>query len=140
MNSRLDAIQAAVLNVKLKYLDEWNRTRKTLAKNYNDMFNGSGVITPTVKSDRTHIFHQYTIRVKQRDDLAQYLREKQIPHAIYYPIPLYRQKAFARFADPRQAFPVTEQMTHEVLSLPIHTELTPDMQQYVVDVIKEFFT
>src|SRR5713101_2448078 len=89
LNSRLDAIQAAVLNVKLKYLDEWNRTRKTFAENYNGMFEGSGVITPTVKSDRTHIFHQYTIRVKRRDDLAKYLREKQIPHAIYYPIPLY---------------------------------------------------
>lgn len=139
VNSRLDTLQAAVLNVKLKYLDGWNSTRASLAKTYTRLFEGTSVIAPSVRPDRTHIFHQYTIRVKQRDGLIECLKEKSIPYAIYYPVPLYRQKAFHHLADPKHTFPVTEQMTKEVLSLPIHTGLTLEMQQYVVDAIKEFY-
>jgi dTDP-4-amino-4,6-dideoxygalactose transaminase len=139
VNSRLDTIQAAVLNVKLKYLDEWNNIRRARAERYNTLFNGTPVVTPTVKPGRTHIFHQYTIRVRNRDALVRHLHEQKIPHAIYYPLPLYRQKAFQHLVDPEQTFPVTEQCTREVLSLPMHTELTDEMQEYVVEKIKTFY-
>lgn len=139
LNSRLDTIQAAVLNVKLKHLDEWNNKRRTFAEAYNKLFEGTDIITPVVKPNRTHIFHQYTIRVKRRDSLVQHLQQRQIPHAIYYPVPLHRQKAFQHLTDPKQSFPITEKITREVLSLPIHTELTQEMQQYIVDSIKEFY-
>jgi dTDP-4-amino-4,6-dideoxygalactose transaminase len=140
VNSRLDTIQAAVLNVKLKYLNKWNRMRVEAALRYNDLFRGTPIITPAVKPDRTHIFHQYTIRVKKREELTKYLQERKIPFAIYYPVPLHRQKAFQHLADPEQKFPVTEQCTREVLSLPMHTELTFEMQEYIVQAIKEFYS
>ncbi len=139
LNSRLDTLQAAVLNVKLKYLDGWNSTRAILAERYTGLFEGTPVTTPSVQPDRKHVFHQYTVRVKRRESLIRHLQEKQIPHAVYYPVPLYRQKAFQHLSDPEQTFPVTEQMTQEVLSIPIHTELTLEMQQYVVDALKEFY-
>lgn len=139
VNSRLDAIQAAVLNVKLKYLDAWNNTRIACAHRYNGLLEGTPVVTPSVKANRKHIFHQYTIRVKERDGLIKHLQEYKIPYAIYYPVPLYRQKAFQHLADPDKTFPVTEQCTREVLSLPMHTELTSEMQEYIVQKIKEFY-
>lgn len=139
VNSRLDTIQAAVLKVKLKYLDEWNSIRISCAQRYTTLFNGTPVVPPSVKPNRTHIFHQYTIRVKKRDALVKHLQDYKIPHAIYYPVPLYRQKAFRHLADPEQTFPVTEQCTREVLSLPMHTELTGEMQAYIVQKIREFY-
>ena len=140
VNSRLDTLQAAVLNVKLKYLDEWNRARQAFAESYNESFMGTSVVIPSVAPGRTHIFHQYTLRVKKRKELVQHLQKKGVPHAIYYPVPLYRQKAFMHLAKPGQAFPVTEQMTDEVLSIPMHTELTPEMQRFTAEGIKEFYS
>ena len=140
VNSRLDAIQAAILNVKLKYLDEWNAKRQECAELYDRLFEGTEIAVPHVKPNRTHIFHQYTVRVKRRDNLIQHLQEKRIPYAIYYPVPLYRQKAFQHLSDPKQTFPVTEQVTREVLSLPMHTELTGEMQEYIAGSIKEFYS
>jgi UDP-2-acetamido-2-deoxy-ribo-hexuluronate aminotransferase len=137
VNSRLDTLQAAVLNVKLKYLDEWNAKRRASAELYNSLFSGMEIITPAVGPD--HIFHQYTIRVKRRDQLIRHLQERKIPHAVYYPVPLYRQKAFQHLADSQQTYPVTEQVSREVISLPMHTELTPEMQRYVAEAVKEFY-
>lgn len=140
LNSRLDTIQAAVLKVKLKYLDEWNAKRVDLAQHYDALFQGIPIITPAVKKDRTHVFHQYTIRVKRREGLIRHLLERKIPSAIYYPVPLYRQKAFQQASDPKRTFPLTEQCVGEVLSLPMHTELTQEMQEYIVSAIKEFYS
>jgi UDP-2-acetamido-2-deoxy-ribo-hexuluronate aminotransferase len=138
VNSRLDAIQAAVLNVKLKYLDEWNQTRHKAAEFYNKLFEGTKAITPNELPYTKHIFHQYTLRVPQRDGLADYLKSKNIPHAIYYPVPLHRQNAYTHYAQNDLHLPVTEQMTKEVISLPMHTELTHEMQEYIALEIKKF--
>jgi UDP-2-acetamido-2-deoxy-ribo-hexuluronate aminotransferase len=140
VNSRLDAMQAAILNVKLKYLDEWNDARRKAADIYNKLFECTKAITPKVQSYTKHIFHQYTMRVPNRDGLAEYLKSKNIPHAIYYPVPLHQQKAYAHFAQNDLRLPVTEQMTNEVISLPMHTELTYEMQEYIASEIKNFLS
>ncbi|MEK7264395.1 MAG: DegT/DnrJ/EryC1/StrS family aminotransferase [Bacteroidota bacterium] len=139
VNSRLDSLQAALLNVKLKYLDEWNNTRKKCAQVYNQLFLNSSVRTPKENSYSTHIYHQYTIRVEQRDAFAEYLKIKNIPFGIYYPVPLHRQKAFAHFVNDDCSLPVTEQLTTEVISLPMHTELTYEMQEYIASTVLEFY-
>lgn len=139
VNSRLDSIQAAVLNVKLKYLDEWNDARRKAAGIYDKLFENTPVVTPKAKVYTKHIFHQYTLRVPNRDQLADYLKSKGIPHAIYYPVPLHRQNAYAHLAASDIHLPVTEQMTNEVISLPMHTELTYEMQEYISTEIKKFY-
>lgn len=139
VNSRLDSLQAAVLNVKLKHLDEWNSAREKFAQTYDRLFEGVSVVTPSVAVGRTHIFHQYTLRVKRRDALVPHLQQKGIPYAIYYPVPLYRQKAFAIAGTPAESFPVTEQVTREAISIPMHTELTPQMQEHIASAIREFY-
>ncbi len=139
VNSRLDTIQAAILTVKLRYLENWNIARRKFALRYDEMLSGTPVKVPYVSPACTHIFHQYTIRVPKRDALAARLKEKGIPHAIYYPIPLHLQKAFAVTGNKRGDFKVTEQACDEVLSLPMHTELTEEQQTYVTESIKEFY-
>jgi dTDP-4-amino-4,6-dideoxygalactose transaminase len=137
--SRLDTLQAAVVNVKLKYLDEWNKLRQEAASTYDQLFDGLEIVRPIVKPHRTHVFHQYTIRARQRDELARHLLERKIPHAIYYPVPLHRQKALLPYIATSQTFRVTDEAAREVLSLPMHTELTREMQAYITDSIKEFY-
>ncbi len=139
VNSRLDSIQAAVLNVKLKYLDEWNDARRKASGIYNKLFENTLAITPKVKDYTKHIFHQYTLRVPNRDQLADHLKTKGIPHAIYYPVPLHKQRAYANLVSPDLKLPVTQQMTDEVISLPMHTELTFEMQEYITTEIKNFY-
>ncbi len=139
VNSRLDAIQAAILNVKLKYLDEWNKLRNDFAQIYNQLLNKEFISTPIIKPYAKHIFHQYTIRVKNRDKLSEYLKNKNIPHAIYYPIPLHRQTAYKDLTSTDLTLPETEKAAKEVISLPMHTELTFDMQKYISDAINSFF-
>jgi dTDP-4-amino-4,6-dideoxygalactose transaminase len=138
VNSRLDSLQAAILNVKLKYLDEWNSERLRAAKFYNKLFEGTAATTPKTAPYSNHIFHQYTLRVPRRDGLTNYLKSKNIPFGIYYPIPLHRQKAYLHFTPMDLNLPVTEQMTKEVISLPMHTELTDEMQKYIADEVKSF--
>jgi dTDP-4-amino-4,6-dideoxygalactose transaminase len=139
VNSRLDTMQAAILNVKLKYLDEWNSKRREAAKVYDKLFANSVVKTPVEKIFAKHIYHQYTIRVAKRDELADYLKEKKIPFGIYYPVPLHQQKAFAHFVEKDFHLPITEQIVKEVISLPMHTELTFEMQEYIANTILEFY-
>ncbi|MBS4027445.1 MAG: DegT/DnrJ/EryC1/StrS family aminotransferase [Ignavibacteriales bacterium] len=139
VNSRLDTIQAAILNVKLKYLDEWNNQRRAEASVYNKLFANSKVMTPIENSFGKHIYHQYTLRVERRDELAEYLKEKKIPFGIYYPVPLHQQKAFSHFVEDNFRLPVTEQIVKEVISLPMHTELTIGMQEYIAKTILEFY-
>jgi UDP-2-acetamido-2-deoxy-ribo-hexuluronate aminotransferase len=139
VNSRLDTIQAAILNVKLRHLDAWNRARREAAARYAALLKGTPVTTPYISPDGEHIFHQYTLRAPRRDDLANHLKAKGIPHAIYYPVPLHLQKAFAMSGGKPGDFPVAEQAAREVLSLPMHTELNEEHQVYITNAIKEFY-
>ncbi len=138
VNSRLDTIQAVILNVKLKYLDEWNEGRRKIVGKYNNLLRGAQVITPYVEPYNRHIYHQYTLRVQNRDGLGEFLKTKGIPWAVHYPIPLHLQPAFAHLKYGKGACPVAEKIAAEVISLPIHPELTDEQLVYVTDAIKEF--
>jgi dTDP-4-amino-4,6-dideoxygalactose transaminase len=139
VNSRLDTLQAAILQVKLPHLDSWNSARRSAAQRYNTLLQGAPVSTPFESNDGQHIFHQYTVRAPRRDALAEHLKAKGVPHAVYYPVPLHLQKAFAVSGGKTGDFPVTEQAAHEVLSLPMHAELTEEQQVFITSVIKEFY-
>ncbi|WP_410878716.1 DegT/DnrJ/EryC1/StrS family aminotransferase [Myroides sp. DW712] len=142
VNSRLDSLQAAVLNAKLPRLDQYNKARREAAAQYSAaLANHPNVITPKVEGDEdSHVFHQYTLRIvnADRNALMAHLQAKGIPCAIYYPIPLHNQKAYL---DPRYKeadFPITNQLVKEVLSLPMHSELEADQIQFITDEIKAF--
>jgi len=141
-NSRLDAIQAAVLNVKLKYLDDFCKARAEAAQYYtNSLDQLSEVITPQMTKLSSHVFHQYTLQIpdRKRDALALHLQENDIGNAIYYPLPLYKQQAFKTDKNEQLHHPVTEQLCQSVLSIPIHTELNHDIQDKVIQAIFNFF-
>ncbi len=142
VNSRLDTVQAAVLSVKLKHLDVYVRARQEAADRYDALLAGvAGVTCPYRDPASTHVFHQYTIRVSKevpggRDGLAAHLKAAGIPHAIYYPVPLHRLPVFGEAAECRYVdLDDTDAAADEVLSLPMHTELTDDQQEYVVHAI-----
>lgn len=140
VNSRLDAIQAVVLGVKLKHLDEYAAARQAAADFYDQALAGLDWLqTPVRFSRSTHVFHQYTLLVKngQRDALQTYLQQQGIPTMIYYPVPLYAQDAFRPFTEVNN-LPVTEQLCQEVLSLPIHTELDAEQLSFIMEAIKGF--
>lgn len=141
VNSRLDSIQAAVLDIKLKRLDEYINRRRAAADQYDAGLQGlSEVITPFRSSSSKHVFHQYTLRVlTQRDALQAYLSEKGIPSMIYYPVPLHLQPAYAQYGYKMGDFPESERAMAEVLSLPMHTELEEDQLHYICDTIRTFF-
>ncbi len=137
-NSRLDSIQAEILNIKLKYLDEYNSNRKIMAENYNHAFNEiDEIIIPKVSPGSDHVYHQYTLRVLngKRNELKNYLNDLGIPTMIYYPIPVHRQKPYKN----NQTLQNTDKLCNEVISLPIHTELENSNQQYITEKVKEFF-
>lgn len=141
-NSRLDSIQAALLNVKLKYLDEYNKVRNKAADYYDLHLKAiNGVEIPKRIQYSNHVFHQYTLKIKsdKRDELKSYLKEKNIPSMIYYPLPLYKQSAFEDFYLKGEPLEVTEKLCRQVLSLPIHSEINEPMQDEIISVIKEFF-
>jgi len=142
VNSRLDALQAAVLKVKLHYLDFYNERRKEAALRYTKLLNGHPkIVTPFRVGDcNSHVYHQYTLRIleENRDGLAQALNAKKIPYAIYYPVPLHQQKAYV---DPKLdtlTFPVTNQLVNEVISLPMHSELSVDQIEYICYELLDF--
>ena len=142
VNSRLDTIQAAILRVKLPHLDEYNLARLAAAEKYNAALSGiAGLETPVTAAFTTHIFHQYTLKVKngQRDALKKHLDEQGIPNMVYYPIPLHRQKAFEPYVTENDSFPVSETICGEVLSLPMHTELDDEQIERIILAIKSFF-
>jgi dTDP-4-amino-4,6-dideoxygalactose transaminase len=139
-NSRLDAIQAAILRVKLKYLSKWSKERAEKADYYNEKLKGVGdIIAPVIGIDRTHIFHQYTIKTKSREELQKYLKEKEIPTMVYYPLPLHLQPAFKYLGCNKGDFPEAEKASEEVLSLPIYPEISQKDQGSIINNIKEFF-
>lgn len=142
VNSRLDSLQAAVLKVKLKYLDKYNEARRTVARRYDNAFHKTGVITPPRRSTfSNHVFHQYTVKLDDsidRDQLNTFLKGKGIPSMIYYPVPNHLQKAYSYFGYSEGDFPVTEDLCSRVISFPIHTEMTTDEQQIIIDAVIEF--
>lgn len=137
-NSRLDTIQAAILDVKIKYLSDFNERRRRAAEYYTqkiDQF--EGVETPKQSSYSSHIYNQYTIKIKggKRDQIKETLQQAGVPSMIYYPTPLHQQKAYAQYASGK--YRVTEQLSTEVLSLPIHTEMTEQLQDYILEKLEE---
>lgn len=137
LNSRLDGIQAAILDVKLRYLDGWNTKRRALATRYNELLAGLPVTTPVEKPYAHHVYHQYTIQTDRRDALAKALKKKDIGTMIYYPVPLNQQPLYA--GDVPICLPVAERAATRVLSLPMYPELTSDQQERVVEAIRDFF-
>ncbi len=144
INSRLDTIQAAVLLVKFKYLERWTAERQKKAERYQALFQGllssvDGFRLPTVQNQNRHIFHQYVIRVPERDRLRQFLTEEGVGTDIYYPVPLHLQECYSFLKYRRGDLPNSEKASEEVLALPIYPELTEDQQTQVVSRIKAFY-
>lgn len=142
VNSRLDSIQAGVLKVKLPFLDDYGKARQNAARQYNELLGKSeNIWVPTIcETCDCHVFHQYVIRILngKRDKLFTHLQEKGIPCAIYYPVPLHSQKAYADSRYQEEDFPVTNQLVQEVIALPMHTELEADQIAYITQTILDF--
>lgn len=141
VNSRLDSIQAAILNVKLNYLDQFANERRAVADIYDAAFKSlDSVQIPHRVDFSNHVFHQYTLKVKggKRNDLQAFLKNKKIPSIVYYPLPLYEQEAFKKDSNVK-FLPVTHDLCNLVLSLPIHTEMSEDQISYIIDSVFQFF-
>ncbi len=141
VNSRLDAMQAAILNVKLKNLDDFNRRRQAAAIFYDHhLENIPEIAIPFKRDASSHTYHQYTIKVPKGENkkLQEYLKKHDIPSMIYYPIPLHKQAAFKNWTNDRE-FPVSNELAERVLSLPMHTELTKEQLTHICNTIKSFF-
>lgn len=140
VNSRLDSIQAAVLSVKLKYFDKHIKARQKAAAWYDEHLNNIEEIRLPERVDySTHTFHQYTIQTNRRNELQQFLKEKGIPSMVYYPGVIHLQKAYQFLGYKKGDFPVSENLAGNVLSLPMHTELTEEQLEYITKAVKEFF-
>ena len=142
VNSRLDEIQAAVLRVKLKYLDGWTEKRVKNAGRYDSLFKKAGldgITTPYIQDSNVSVFNQYVIRAKKRDKLREYLKEKGIGTELYYPLPLHLQKCFKYLGYKGGDFPVSEKAAKQTLALPIYPELKKSEIDYVVSTIKDFY-
>lgn len=141
VNSRLDSIQAAILRVKLRKLDNYSNSRKAVAEYYDKAFAScEQLVTPVRAEGSTHVFHQYTMMVKngKRDELQAALAEKGIPSMIYYPVALHMQEAYKDDRYPNGHFPVTERLVDEVISLPMHTEMDDEQLEYITSSVLEF--
>jgi dTDP-4-amino-4,6-dideoxygalactose transaminase len=149
-NFRLDALQAAVLRVKLKHLDDWQRNRRERASYYDRIFEESGLVEEGCVqipealykdsgAECFHTYHQYVVRARDRDRLQDHLNEKRVSTAVYYPLPLHLQKCFSSLGYKEGDFPVAEKAAREVLALPIYPELTAEQQDYIVSSINEFY-
>jgi UDP-2-acetamido-2-deoxy-ribo-hexuluronate aminotransferase len=140
INSRLDTLQAAILEVKLKYLDEYAQRRNEAAKRYDEALAGNkGMTIPFRSAYSTHVFHQYTLTTDRRDELKSYLEQYGIPSMIYYPVPLHLQKAYRRNGFDEGSFPTTERLSKTVISIPIHTEMDEETVDYICSTINKFF-
>jgi len=138
-NFRLDSIQAAILTVKLKYLDGWNEKRRQNAALYDSVFTDSLVKVPKIDSNNVSIYHQYTVTVLEREQLQKFLAENKIGSAVFYPKPLHLQDCFSELGYKEGDFPITERLCKEVLSLPVYPELTAKQIEYVAKTILEFY-
>jgi len=135
---RLDALQAAILGVKLRHLDDWNEARRAHAERYDELFADAEVIRPTVLDHVKHIYHCYVIRTSRRDELVEHLKAEGIGVVIHYPLPLHLQPAYKDLGHQLGDFPVSELCAEEVVSLPMYPELTDEQQQRVADAVKAF--
>ncbi|MFV2049826.1 DegT/DnrJ/EryC1/StrS family aminotransferase [Metabacillus sp. YM-086] len=141
-NSRLDEMQAAILNVKFPHLDDWSEKRRKIANRYTELLKaslGEQVVTPVEVEGNYHVFHQYTIRVEKRDELQKFLGEQGVSTMIYYPQPLHLQPVFKDLGYKEGDFPITEKAAKEAISLPMFPELTEEQQQYVVECVTKFY-
>jgi dTDP-4-amino-4,6-dideoxygalactose transaminase len=138
-NFRLDGIQGAVLSVKLKYVDQWNEKRRQHAALYDNIFGDSPVKPPKIDSNNVSIYHQYTVRVPERDQLQKFLAEHKIGSAVFYPKPLHLQDCFRELGYKEGDFPVAERLCGEVLSLPVYPELTSEQIEYVGRAVLRFY-
>lgn len=142
VNSRLDTIQAAILNVKLKNIDSYNAARKSAAQFYNnELAEVTFLKTPTQNPQSEHVFHQYTLVLEKgmkNTDFQEYLKSKSVPSMIYYPQAMHQQQAFGRYVQGSDNFPVSELLCSQVISLPMHTELDAEQLEYIVEVVKAY--
>lgn len=142
VNSRLDSLQACVLRAKLPHLDTYNQKRRAAATKYSEALRDNPhIITPEIpKGDTSHVFHQYTLRITngKRDALAEYLTKNNVPFGIYYPIPLHLQKAYSSTRYKEEDFPITNKLVKEVISLPMHTELSEEQINFITSLINNF--
>jgi dTDP-4-amino-4,6-dideoxygalactose transaminase len=147
-NSRLDTLQAAVLRIKLKHLDQYNAARRAAADYYDAKFSHHAHISTPYRAEwTTHVFHQYTLTLdgfndvaEVRNGLTQFLAQHQIPSMIYYPVPAHRQKMFDAFGGSAYDLPVTDRLTDRVVSLPMHTELKPEVQDFIAEKVLEYLS
>ncbi|MGM9928072.1 MAG: DegT/DnrJ/EryC1/StrS family aminotransferase [Bacillus sp. (in: firmicutes)] len=139
LNSRLDEIQAAILGVKFKRLDEWNNRRREVAEKYKKELTGI-VHVPIIAADREHVFHQYCIETTKREQLVQFLKQRHIDTGIYYPIPLHLQQVFEYLGYEKGDLPVSESVSKKILALPINPMLTEKQQNQIILSVKEFFS
>lgn len=135
INGRLDAVQAAVLNVKLKHFNDEVEARKRIGARYSEKLKNTDIITPVVEKDRTSVYAQYSIRVKKRKDLIKTLNDCGVPTAIHYPMPLHLQEAFTALGHKTGDFEVAEQVSHEIMSLPMSGFLSTEQQDYIIEII-----
>lgn len=143
VNSRLDTIQAAILRIKLKYLDQYNESRRKAADYYDKAFEGNeNIVIPARSSFSTHVFHQYTLKTRNidRDKLLKHLASKDIPAMIYYPVPMHLQKPYKsfRYGQKEGDLPVTEKLSRSVISLPMCSELDNEQQDYIISNVLDF--
>ena len=142
VNSRLDTLQAAVLQVKLRHLNHYTASRQKAARHYDEALTGiGGLLTPARMENGTHAFNQYTLQIEdgQRDALKAFLQSRSIPSMIYYPLPLHLQKAYAYAGYGEGAFPEAERLSKSVLSLPVHTEISTEQLDYICGAVRDFF-
>jgi dTDP-4-amino-4,6-dideoxygalactose transaminase len=150
-NSRMDTVQAAVLLVKLRFIDDWNTKRRSLAETYRVLFEQAGlvepgpypqkgVVLPKTRSKATHVFHQYVIRARRRDELKTFLHSRGVETEVYYPLALHQQPSLRSLGYTTGAFPESERAAAEVLALPMYPQLTFEEQEIVVALIADFFS
>ncbi len=138
-NSRLDTVQAAVLGVKLKHLAKWNAARRANAESYTEGLKDTPLGLPVTVEGNEHIFHLYVVRSDKRDDLSDYLKQKEVYCGIHYPVPIHLQKAYADLGYAQGDFPVTEKVADEILSLPMHPNLSAEQVEFVCEGVREFY-
>jgi len=136
----LDELQAEILNVKLKYLNDWTKTRVALADNYHQLLSGVGdIVLAKIADNCTHVYHQFVIRTNKRDALQEHLTKNNIGSLIHYPIPPHLQEAYKELNYKKGQFPLAEKMAETSLSLPLYPGLKTEVQEYIASVIKKFF-
>ncbi|WP_252250125.1 DegT/DnrJ/EryC1/StrS family aminotransferase [Clostridium sp. ZBS13] len=136
-NSRLDAIQAAILKVKLPHLDKWNSKRKEIAKIYDENFKDSKVVTPSVREENESVYHQYVLQTEDREKMLNKLKDKGVAAGVYYPVPLHLQKVYQNLGYKEGDMPVAEYLSHRTFAIPVYPELTEEQIKYIIDSIKE---